>query len=285
MSTSDLFNRREALTTLAGAVFAAKAASGAPASGTAPFSFSGLEHIALAVPNTEKSVRFYTRLFGNTVMKEKTNPRHYVRAGSNYIAMAPPGQGQVSPAINHFCPGIVNFDLATAKRALDGLGIQYREASGVGLFASDPDGTLIQLWTENSWAHLSETAVPASLASQGEPLLRPTGIDHILINISNPERSVAFYEKILGPIINPASQPRRTWFSAGGGTRVGLAVVESAQKPGIDHFCFTAPFDRAALSKAVEAAGATIIKGDVEAGIDFLDVNGIYMQVLPPARA
>ena len=120
MSTSDLFNRREALTTLAGAVFAAKAASGAPASGTAPFSFSGLEHIALAVPNTEKSVRFYTRLFGNTVMKEKTNPRHYVRAGSNYIAMAPPGQGQVSPAINHFCPGIVNFDLATAKRALDG---------------------------------------------------------------------------------------------------------------------------------------------------------------------
>ena len=285
MSTSDLFNRREALTTLAGAVFAAKAASGAPASGTAPFSFSGLEHIALAVPNTEKSVRFYTRLFGNTVMKEKTNPRHYVRAGSNYIAMAPPGQGQVSPAINHFCPGIVNFDLATAKRALDGLGIQYREASGVGLFASDPDGTLIQLWTENSWAHLSETAVPASLASQGEPLLRPTGIDHILINISNPERSVAFYEKILGPIINPASRPRRTWFSAGGGTRVGLAVVESAQKPGIDHFCFTAPFDRAALSKAVEAAGATIIKGDVEAGIDFLDVNGIYMQVLPPARA
>ena len=285
MSTSDLFNRREALTTLAGAVFAAKAASGAPASGTAPFSFSGLEHIALAVPNTEKSVRFYTRLFGNTVMKEKTNPRHYVRAGSNYIAMAPPGQGQVSPAINHFCPGIVNFDLATAKRVLDGLGIQYREASGVGLFASDPDGTLIQLWTENSWAHLSETAVPASLASQGEPLLRPTGIDHILINISNPERSVAFYEKILGPIINPASRPRRTWFSAGGGTRVGLAVVESAQKPGIDHFCFTAPFDRAALSKAVEAAGATIIKGDVEAGIDFLDVNGIYMQVLPPARA
>ena len=285
MSTSDLFNRREALTTLAGGVFAAKAASGAPASGTAPFSFSGLEHIALAVPNTEKSVRFYTRLFGNTVMKEKTNPRHYVRAGSNYIAMAPPGQGQVSPAINHFCPGIVNFDLATAKRALDGLGIQYREASGVGLFASDPDGTLIQLWTENSWAHLSETAVPASLASQGEPLLCPTGIDHILINISNPERSVAFYEKILGPIINPASRPRRTWFSAGGGTRVGLALVESAQKPGIDHFCFTAPFDRAALSKAVEAAGATIIKGDVEAGIDFLDVNGIYMQVLPPARA
>ena len=285
MSTSDFFNRREALTTLAGGVFAAKAASGAPASGTAPFSFSGLEHIALAVPNTEKSVRFYTRLFGNTVMKEKTNPRHYVRAGSNYIAMAPPGQGQVSPAINHFCPGIVNFDLATAKRALDGLGIQYREASGVGLFASDPDGTLIQLWTENSWAHLSETAVPASLASQGEPLLRPTGIDHILINISNPERSVAFYEKILGPIINPASRPRRTWFSAGGGTRVGLALVESAQKPGIDHFCFTAPFDRAALSKAVEAAGATIIKGDVEAGIDFLDVNGIYMQVLPPARA
>ena len=285
MSTSDLFNRREALITLAGGVFAATAASGAPASGTAPFSFSGLEHIALTVPDTEKSVRFYTRLFGNNVMKEKTNPRHYVKAGANYIAMAPAGQGQVSTAINHFCPGIVNFDLATARRVLGWLGIQYREAPGVGLFASDPDGTLVQIWTENSWARLGETAAPANLASQGEPLLRPTGIDHILINISDSERSVAFYEKVLGPVINPASRPRRTWFSAGAGTRVGLALVESGQKPGIDHFCFTAPFDRAALSKAVEAAGATIIKGDVEAGIDFLDVNGLHMQVLPPARA
>jgi catechol 2,3-dioxygenase-like lactoylglutathione lyase family enzyme len=179
----------------------------------------------------------------------------------------------------------LNFDLAATKHALDQMGIQYREATGVGLFVPDPDGTLVQLWTEGSWSHLGETAAPAAIPSQGEPLLRPTAIDHILVNVSNVEKSTAFYEKILGPVINPASRPRRTWFSGGRGNRVGLALVGPGQKPGIDHYCLTAPFDRASLAKAVEAAGAKIVQGDVAAGIDFLDVNGIHVQIIPPATA
>jgi len=281
MRTTALPTRREALATLIGGAVITRTARSAEA----PFHFGALDHLAIAVDDTEKSVHFYTRVFGNTVLKEKTNPRHYVRLGPNYVAMAPPGQGQASQAINHFCPGIVNFDLASTKRALDQMGIQYREATGVGLFVPDPDGTLVQLWTEDSWSHLGETTAPASIPSQGEPLLRPTGIDHILVNVSNVEKSSAFYEKILGPVINPASRPRRTWFSGGGGNRVGLALAGPGQKTGIDHYCLTAPFDRASLSKAVEAAGAKIIQGDVAAGIDFLDVSGIHVQILPPARA
>ena len=281
MRTTALRTRREALATLTAGVLATRTAFSA----NAPFRFGALDHLAIAVDNTEKSVHFYTRVFGNTVLKEKTNPRHYVKLGPNYVAIAPPGQGQASQVINHFCPGIVNFDLASTKRALDQMGIQYREATGVGLFVPDPDGTLVQLWTEDSWSHLSETATPASITFPGEPLLRPTGIDHILVNVSNVEKSTMFYEKILGPVINPASRPRRTWFSGGAGNRVGLALVGPGQKPGIDHYCLTAPFDRASLSKAVESAGAKIIQGDVPAGIDFLDVSGIHVQILPPARA
>jgi catechol 2,3-dioxygenase-like lactoylglutathione lyase family enzyme len=281
MRTTALRTRREALATLIGGAVTTRTALSAEA----PFRFAALDHLAIAVDDTEKSVHFYTRVFGNTVLKEKTNPRHYVKLGPNYVAIAPPGQGQASQVINHFCPGIVNFDLASTKRALDQMGIQYREATGVGLFVPDPDGTLVQLWTEDSWSHLSETATPASITFPGEPLLRPTGIDHILVNVSNVEKSTMFYEKILGPVINPASRPRRTWFSGGAGNRVGLALVGPGQKPGIDHYCLTAPFDRASLSKAVESAGAKIIQGDVPAGIDFLDVSGIHVQILPPARA
>jgi len=280
MRTTARFTRREALGTLTAAALATRTALAADA----PFRFGALDHLALAVDDTEKSVHFYASVFGNTVLKEKTNQRHYVKLGPNYVAMAPPGQGQASQAINHFCPGIVNFDLAATKRALDRMGIAYREATGVGLFVPDPDGTLVQLWTENSWSHLGETAAPAAIPSQGEPLLRPTGIDHILVNVSDVEKSTAFYEKILGPIINPASRPRRTWFSGGGGNRLGLALAGPGQKPGIDHYCLTAPFDRASLEKAVEAVGAKIIQGDVAAGIDFLDVNGIHVQIIPPAR-
>ena len=277
-----MLNRREAVAALAAGAVAGGASGAEPA-----FQFAALDHLALAVNDTEKSVRFYTRLLGNNVMKEKTNPRHYVKAGPVYVAMAPPaGRGASGNSINHFCPGIASFDLAATKRKLEQLGLKYSEAPGVGVFVPDPDGTLVQLWTQDSWSHLNETAAPAGIAAQGEPLLRPSAFDHILINVSDLDRSVEFYEKVLGPVITPASRPRRTWFRAGTGTagnRVGLALVDAGQKPGIDHYCFTAPFERAALTKAVEALGAKMIQGDVAAGIDFLDVNGIHVQVIPPA--
>ena len=202
----------------------------------APFHCGGIDHLALAVEDIEKSVHFYARVFGATVMKEKTNARHYVKLGPNYVAMAPPGQGQTAPSINHFCPGIVNFDLAATKSKLDQMGIKYREAPPVGLFVPDPDGTQVQLWTENSWSRLGETAAPDAMGDappmHGEPLLRPTAIDHILINVSDVPKAVAFYQKILGGVIRVGGTPERTWFSAGGKDRIGIALAEPGHKIG-----------------------------------------------------
>jgi len=273
--------RRQVLATLAAGTVAARSAFSAA---TPLFRYSALDHLAIAVDDTEKSVRFYTRVFGNEVLKEKNGPRHYVKLGPNYIAMAPPAAGEKSQIVHHICPGIVGFDQAATKRALDQLGLKYRESPTVGFFVGDPDGTQIQLWTENSWAPTLKTAIPANIPSRGEPLIRPTAFDHALINVSNVEKSVEFYEKILGPIINPSSRPRRTWFSGGGRDRVALGLAGPGEKVGVHHFCLTANFERASLSKSLEAAGAQIIKGDVAAGLDFLDVNGIHVQILPPNR-
>src|SRR5579864_8297431 len=104
MRTTALLTRREALAALTAGALVPRTALSADA----PFRFGALDHLALAVDDTEKSVDFYTRVFGNTVMKEKTNPRRYIKLGPNYVAMAPPGQGQASQVIHHFCPGIVN---------------------------------------------------------------------------------------------------------------------------------------------------------------------------------
>ena len=84
MRTSPLLTRRTALATLTAGALASRTAL---AANNAPFRYGSLDHLAIAVDDTEKSVHFYTRLFGNTVLKEKTNPRHYVKLGPNYVAM------------------------------------------------------------------------------------------------------------------------------------------------------------------------------------------------------
>jgi hypothetical protein len=81
MRTTAPLTRREALATLSAGALATRTAISAEA----PLRFGGLDHLALAVDDTEKSVHFYTRVFGNTVLKEKTNPRHYVKLGPNYV--------------------------------------------------------------------------------------------------------------------------------------------------------------------------------------------------------
>jgi catechol 2,3-dioxygenase-like lactoylglutathione lyase family enzyme len=278
---SGSIGRRQALAALgAGVLLAGK--SGAAAS--APFEFGALDHVALSVSGVPSSVHFYTRIFGNTVMKEKQNDRHYVKLGPCYAAIAPPGQGQDAHVVNHFCPGIRNFQLADVKRRLDQLGVQYRESTGVGLFVPDPDGTLVQLWTENSWNELGSTAAPASIPSSGDPVFQPAGIDHILVAVSDPEKSTAFYEKILGPVTRRAPSPLRIWFQTGK-SRVGLAPVANGQKPGVDHFCLLAKerFDREAVMKRLTEAGATLLPSDVAGDISFRDVEGIHVQIVPPS--
>jgi predicted enzyme related to lactoylglutathione lyase len=53
-------------------------------------------------------------------------------------------------------------------------------------------------------------------------MFRPTGIEHVLLNVTDPKRSAAFYETIFGP-------GEGLWFRVGQ-SRIGL--VQNA-KPGV----------------------------------------------------
>ena len=102
------FTRRQALVTLAAGTAVARHAF---ADAKPLFRYSMLDHLAIAVDDNEKSIRFYSRVFGNEVLKEKNGPRHYIKLGPrNYIATAPPAAGEKSQIVHHICPGIVGFD-------------------------------------------------------------------------------------------------------------------------------------------------------------------------------
>jgi catechol 2,3-dioxygenase-like lactoylglutathione lyase family enzyme len=265
--------RRELLGVLGASAFALRRAAAADAA----LHFTALDHVEFLVSDVEKSAAFYARVFGNTVLKNNKTTRRYVKLGPSYIAM---DKGQVR--VDHFCAGIPKFDVASVHAYLDAKGIPYRDfPSGKDLAVADPDGTRLQLATDNGWQLLlGGTASPETISIGGEPIFRPTGIDHILLNVTDPEKSAAFYEKILGAVTQRNNN--RIWFQSGTG-RIGLLQTPAGEKPGVNHYCVSVEkFDYDSAAKKLQQAGVKLDKAEIAGSPDLRDPDGYRVQVMGP---
>jgi catechol 2,3-dioxygenase-like lactoylglutathione lyase family enzyme len=169
--------------------------------------------------------------------------------------------------------------VADVHSFLTGKGIAYRDfPSGNDLAVTDPDGIRLQLATDNGWALLlTGTASPEAVSIGGEAIFRPTGIDHILLNVTDPEKSAAFYEKILGPVTQRNNN--RIWFQAGK-SRIGLLKTPEGQRAGMNHYCVSAMnFDYDAAVKKLAAAGAKVETPELAGAPEFRDPDGFLVQV------
>jgi catechol 2,3-dioxygenase-like lactoylglutathione lyase family enzyme len=276
-SSSVRLTRRDLLSVMAGAA----AARRLTAANDQSLRFPGIDHVAIAVPDVDKSLGFYTRVFGRDVLKDKRTTRRYLKLGPCYVAIANPAQGQPSGRIDHICPGIAPYDSAAVKSFLEQRGLSPRE-SAVGWFVADPDGIQIQLWSEDSWSKLSN-ASPEKISGAEPPLFRPTGLDHILLQVADPEKSAAYYEKIFGPVSQRGKD--RIWFRVGTG-RIGLRSLESGG-PMVHHFCVSAAdsIDYDASLKKLEQLGAKPVTPEVKGAPEFRDPDGILVQVMGPHAA
>lgn len=268
--------RREMLSMLGAGAFVLRKAAAADAT----LRFTSLDHVEFLVSDVEKSAAFYARVFGNSVLKNNRTTRRYVKVGASYLAMDRNAQGAIN--VDHFCAGIAAFDVASVHKYLDQKGIGYRDfPSGKDLAVPDPDGTRLQLAADNGWAQLlGATASPEAISIAGEPIFRPTGIDHILLNVTDPENSAAFYEKILGPVTQRNNN--RIWFQAGTG-RIGLLKTPAGEKAGVNHYCVSVEkFDYDAAVKKLEAAGVKLDKAEIAGAPDLRDPDGYRVQVMGP---
>ena len=269
--------RRELLAMLATGASAVKAFADSDAS----LQLAGLDHVAIAVTDVDRSVAFYSRIFGNTVLKDKRSTRRYLKLGPCYVAIAPPAQGQPAHRVDHICAGVQGFQMDAVKKTLADRGIASREST-VGLFANDPDGIQVQLFTVDSWDELSSTAAPESI-SASTPIFRPTGLDHLLLRVTDPEKSAVFYARIFGPVTQRANN--RTWFQCGK-SRIGLIAADAEHPTGVDHFCVSADkFDYDAVTKKLEEAGAKVQPPEVAGAPEFRDPENILVQVMAARQA
>jgi catechol 2,3-dioxygenase-like lactoylglutathione lyase family enzyme len=269
-------NRRDAMRVFGTGFLAARTAA---AASDAPLRFTALDHIEISEPDSAKSAAFYARAFGGPVWKNNKTSRRYVKLGSSYIAIE---QGREPFGVDHFSAGIEGYRIADIHSFLEQRGIAYRDyPSGKDLNVTDPDGVHVQLSEDNSWRQLAtNTASPETGTFSSEPVFQPTGLDHILLNVSDPEKSAAFYEKIFGPVTQRNNN--RIWFQAGR-SRIGLLQTPSGQKPGVNHFCVgAASFDYDAAVKKLEAIEARVEKPEASDAPEFRDTDGLLIQVMKP---
>jgi catechol 2,3-dioxygenase-like lactoylglutathione lyase family enzyme len=263
---------------------------GVLAQGTAtralPLDNLGLEHLDIVVPDPAASARFYTRIFGAALHQQPVRDtlRYFVLLGDlpadrqvGYIAIG--AAGGRAPAIGHYCVLATVYDRAGVTSTLQAAGFGVAAAGPTGMWP-DPDGLELQLFQPP--AGLVTAAVPSPLPVEGDGLLAPRGLDHVLLRVSSLERALPYYRLVYGAA---AEQPRdangRVWFHLARGTRLGLEDAQPGQMPAIAHYAIeVAPFDRAALDARLRELGAPVLEAPDEPDVvRFADDNGIVVEV------
>ncbi len=241
-----------------------------------PPAFLGLDHIELFVSNVEKSRDFFARLFGNTLLNR--NNKRYLKLGATYMAFEQPrANGGIQ--VDHTSLAIKDLEMPKLHAFLDQKGVAYQDyPSGRDTAVVDADGIRLQLSPENGWSLLKPpNFMPEEIAMTDEPIFRPSGMDHVVLNVKDVDGSVAFYQKFIG---KPERRGNRIWFQVGA-SRIAMQQTPSGQRPGVDYFCVTAAaFNVEAATRRLQQAGAKVEASESAGTIRFRDLDGYLIQVM-----
>jgi len=244
-----------------------------------PLQTTGLDHLSITVPDPQQTATFYGKIFDPQVFHERTGvQRWYVRLGQAYIALGP--QPNVTPWIDHIAAAVIDFVEADfgnpeVKAQITAAGLAA--PPGVLPMLSDPDKLRLQL--VNATHGLFDTLMPGGRVTTEPSALTPVGLDHIIVSVSDVEKSAAHYAKLFGPPAAREAQGKRVWFRLAD-SRLGLEAA-AGQKPGFSHFCVkVAAFDRAAATARLQKLGIKVETGSEKDTLLFRDPNNITAEVI-----
>jgi len=269
------FTRRQALAAAGATVFLAASASAQDAA----LEFDGVDHVEFYVSDVERTRDFFAAVFGNTLLANRSAAKRYVKVGSAYLAFEKPRTAGGPLVTDHVSVAIRNIDMARVHALLESRAIAYRDyPSGRDTAILDGDGIRTQLSPSDGWSLLRPpTFAPEAIVLREESVFRPTGIEHVLLNVTDPEASARFYEKVFGPASQRSNN--RIWFRVGR-SRIGLLKTTPGQPPGVNRFSVSAElfnYDRAIAR--LRTLGATVERPETPGAALFRDPDGMLVQV------
>lgn len=222
-----------------------------------PLRTPGLEHFAMLVPDVGAAGRFYSKLFNpDGLHKEQQGDlRYYVTLNPGYIAIG--GRPEPPPPyMDHFCALVEGYNPGAMAARLEQEGLP---AGRVGILP-DPNGIGLQLLGVPGG--LAASTEPSTRIVDGDALVRPMGLDHMLLLVNDIEESLEFYRLFFDGDVVRESDPECVWIVIED-TRLGLQARPANAPPRVDQFGVkVAPFDRDALSAELRIIGATIAPDD-----------------------
>jgi len=252
-----------------------------------PLANLGLEHLDIVVPDTAVSAHFYMRLFDTALYQQpfRGSIRYFVLLGDlpedrqvGYIAIGTAGDRP--PQIGHYCALTRTYDRAAVASALEAAG--YPAPMGGFGMIPDVDGIELQLFMPP--AGLVAAAVPSDLPVEPTGLVRPRGLDHVLLQVADMGRSIDYYRFVYGTGLESEDpgNAARVWFNLESDTRIGLEPVRPGEMPRIAQFGIkVAPYDRGVVVAGLRAIGAEVLSSAEESGpVRLRDNNGIALELV-----
>jgi catechol 2,3-dioxygenase-like lactoylglutathione lyase family enzyme len=245
-----------------------------------PLQTSGLDHLSITVPDSLEAARFYGRIFDPQVFHERTGvQRYYVRLGASYMAFGP--QANVTPYIDHIAAGVIGFveaDFGNVETRAEITAAGLAAPAGVLPMLSDPDNLRLQL--VNTIHGLFDTIMPGGRVTPDPAALIPIGLDHIMLSVTDVDRSVAYYRKLFGVEESRDRSPRRVWFKLAD-TKLGLEAAPAGQKPGFSHFAIkVAGVHRSLVMARLGKLGLRVEPGSERGSLRFRDLHNLSVEVV-----
>jgi catechol 2,3-dioxygenase-like lactoylglutathione lyase family enzyme len=269
-----MLNRREALGLAV--AFVGSRGLAQDAAPPLPLQTTGLEHLGMTVPDQKASAEFYGRIFDPQLFQERDPPpRFYVRLGTAYIAFGGTATPDLPAKIDHFCALVKDYKPDAMRAALEQAGITMG-AGRLGM-PTDSDGLRLQLLGVPGG--LARTIIPSTRITTDDAAVAAIGLDHIVLTVSDMDKSSAYYAKFFGAPSSRTKKPERIWFGVAN-TRLALEPVVSGSKPAIERVCVkVAGFDKKTTRERLKKVGVETAPADDEHLVRFKDPNGFTIEL------